>query len=306
MAALRLPLDAGAQNPNEGRLDPAQGTLLYRTSRNFEYRGFHRLDLDRPVKVAKGQTIAVISTASTLNDGGARTYSVSANMGMSKDDAEKYGTRMYQKAVVNKGESFVYQNGQWQDCSDVIASKADPIDNFSIKLYADPSDEGDPIDEGKPIEKVEPKLVVATYGAHVQGKGDLDAVSDGKKSGTTGEGRRLEAIWAKTSEGSIEYRSHVQSKGWESEWVRDGAVSGTKGKAKRIEAIQMRYSGADDQHLWYRVHSQTYGWLGWASDGEPAGTANLGKRAEAIEVQVLPKGAVPEDYDSSRPAVWHN
>ena len=45
--------------------------------------------------------------------------------------------------------------------------------------------------------------------------------------------------------------------------------------------------------------SQTWGWLGWARDGEQAaGTSGQAKRAEAVEVQVLPKGTVPADYNA--------
>ena len=43
--------------------------------------------------------------------------------------------------------------------------------------------------------------------------------------------------------------------------------------------------------IYYRVHSQTYGWLGWAKNGEEAGTSGLAKRLEGIEIQILPKGS---------------
>lgn len=143
-----------------------------------------------------------------------------------------------------------------------------------------------------------------TYTAHVQKKGDLPAVSDGKEAGTTGESRRLEAMSATVDTGGIEYRAHLQSKGW-SDWVSDGTQAGTTGESRRIEAIQMRLTGSpatDGYHVWYRVHSQTYGWLGWACDGEPAGTAGMSKRAEAYQVLVLQGNAKPTDYDASKPA----
>ena len=52
--------------------------------------------------------------------------------------------------------------------------------------------------------------------------------------------------------------------------------------------------------MWYRVHSQTYGWFGWAKDGEPAGTAGQSKRVEALEVRVLPKGDEPAGYEAGK------
>ena len=53
----------------------------------------------------------------------------------------------------------------------------------------------------------------------------------------------------------------------------------------------MRLSGAaaDGYSVWYRVHSQTVGWLGWAHDREEAGTSGLALRAESVEVVVLSK-----------------
>ena len=38
----------------DGATEPTDGTLLYRTSRNFEYAGFHRLDLDWALEVKAG------------------------------------------------------------------------------------------------------------------------------------------------------------------------------------------------------------------------------------------------------------
>ena len=38
---------------------------------------------------------------------------------------------------------------------------------------------------------------------------------------------------------SVQYKSHVQTFGWESAWKRDGEASGTSGKAKRLEGIRI-------------------------------------------------------------------
>ena len=47
---------------------------------------------------------------------------------------------------------------------------------------------------------------------------------------------------------------------------------------------------AEQYDIYYRVHSQTYGWLGWAKNGESAGTEGQAKRLEAIEIQLVEKG----------------
>lgn len=49
-------------------------------------------------------------------------------------------------------------------------------------------------------------------------------------------------------------------------------MNGTEGEAKRLEAIKIQLTGADkDKYdVYYRVHAQSYGWLGWAKNGAPA------------------------------------
>ena len=144
-----------------------------------------------------------------------------------------------------------------------------------------------------------------SYAGHAQTYGDLPEARDGAVLGTTGEAKRLEAISAKVAGGTIEYRSHLQEVGWEREWSKDGELSGTTGQARRLEAVQMRLSARLAEagyHVWYRVHSQTYGWQGWARDGAPAGTTGMGMRAEAVQVVVLRGDARPEGYDARRTA----
>ncbi len=147
-----------------------------------------------------------------------------------------------------------------------------------------------------------------TYAAHCQTYGwNAPSGSNGTTAGTVNEAKRLEALTIKLADesaGSIEYRSHVQGAGWESSWAKNGGESGTINQSKRVEAIQVRLTGerAKNNSVWYRVHSQTYGWLGWAKDGEPAGTVGMSKRTEAYQVLILPEGQKPEDYDANAPA----
>lgn len=141
---------------NDGATDPTDGVMLYRTSRNFEYAGFHRLDLDMPLTVPAGKRLAVVSTASTLDVNGNRIYSVSANQSLGAKMVDYYAERgsqlaAYGTAVVNEGESFFFHDGKWQDWSEhlgeMVVPELDnarlidyqPIDNFSIKVYAEPA-----------------------------------------------------------------------------------------------------------------------------------------------------------------------
>ncbi len=152
---------------NDNAKDPTDGEMLYRTSQNFEYGGFHRLDLDKPITFKAGTKFSVVSTASTLGENGKRSYSVSANRGLSKK-ATEYAiahsgakVKTYSTAVVNKGESYLYDGKEWKDWSEYLAAlppnteteevmasdtytEVCPIDNFSIKVYAEPVNKEEP------------------------------------------------------------------------------------------------------------------------------------------------------------------
>jgi len=123
--------------------------------------------------------------------------------------------------------------------------------------------------------------------------------TNGESSGTMGEGKRLESIKIDVDGAGLGvlYRTHIQSYGWESAWRVDEQLSGTEGQAKRLEAIQIKLTGpeADKWDIYYRVHAQTYGWMGWVKNGESAGTAGQGKRLEAIQIVILPKGTYPSE-----------
>lgn len=148
----------------------------------------------------------------------------------------------------------------------------------------------------------DPSTYKIAYTSHVQDYGWQDWKTDGTSSGTSGQSKRLEGIKIKTGgsiNGGVSYKTHVQDIGWQ-DWVQNGELAGTSGQSKRLEAIQIKLTGSagDSFSVWYRVHAQDYGWLGWAKDGDSAGTEGLSKRLESIEVIVLPKGQVPDDYDS--------
>ncbi|HAZ06396.1 MAG TPA: hypothetical protein DCY58_09390, partial [Acetobacterium sp.] len=72
--------------------------------------------------------------------------------------------------------------------------------------------------------------------------------------------------------------------GWQ-DYVPTGTVAGTTGQALGLEAVKIRLTGelADKYDVYYRIHSQNYGWLGWAKNDEIAGTVGMNLRAEAIQ-----------------------
>lgn len=149
--------------------------------------------------------------------------------------------------------------------------------------------------------------VNVTYRTHVQSYGWQGWKYNGAMSGTSGKAKRLEGIEIRLTNtpylGNVVYTTHVQSYGWQddpddlarNDWKNDGAMSGTSGEAKRLEAICIDLTGDMAEHydIYYRVHAQTYGWLGWAKNGEKAGTAGYAKRLEGIQVMLVKKGELP-------------
>lgn len=93
--------------------------------------------------------------------------------------------------------------------------------------------------------------------------------------------------------GSVSYRTHVQSYGWQG-WKKNGQMSGTTGKAKRLEGINIKLGGVSGG-ITYRAHVQTYGWQGWKKNGQMAGTTGQSKRLEAIQIKLT--GNAAKQYD---------
>ncbi len=138
-----------------------------------------------------------------------------------------------------------------------------------------------------------------TYCSHISDVGWQSIVKESNVSGTTGEGKRMEAmkLYLKNSNGSsaISYNTHLAGIGWQG-WKSSGEVAGTVGEQRQVEAVKIKLTGlaSDLFHIYYRVHVRGYGWLGWAKDGELAGTEGANLRIEAIQIEILPKGQSKE------------
>lgn len=207
-----------------------------------------------------------------------------------------YGKRLegIQIVVVKKGASYNQKmEGITSVRTDAFVAKAgsSPIVNYSATSNTNPIVPGE--DD-----------VNVAYRTHVQSFGWQGWKYNGQMSGTSGLAKRLEGIEInltnKDYEGGIAYCTHVQTFAWQgadlddpTTWKQDGDMAGTSGEAKRLEAICITLTGemADHYDIYYRVHAQSYGWLGWAKNGNPAGTAGYAKRLEGIQIAIVPKGA---------------
>ena len=116
--------------------DPTDGLLMDTvTAGPFEYGGFHKVELNNPFMVMKGQSYSIVVTQKAPSDSGESTYAFSIKMSRSGD------------AVIGEGESLAFIDGKWHDYSDLSfrASLLDMdeeyvsglgFDNFPIKGFA--------------------------------------------------------------------------------------------------------------------------------------------------------------------------
>ena len=221
-------------------------------------------------------------------------------------NGEVAGTAGYSKrlegiqiVIVKKNDDFDHSVGDIDSVDDraFVAIEG----NSPIVNYPDTSNTS-PVIPGADTPNV-------SYRTHVQSFGWQAWKYNGQMSGTSGMSKRLEGIninlTNKDYAGDIVYTTHVQGYGWQGElndqstWVKNGNLAGTKGESKRLEAICINLTGEMANHydIYYRVHAQSYGWLGWAKNGEEAGTAGYSKRLEGIQIVLVEKnGVAPTDY----------
>ena len=119
----------------KGAQSPTDGILMDSVSRKFTYGGFHKVDLAKPFMVMKGQQYSIVVTQTVPESNGKTSYAVAVKNGNGK-------------SVVNKGESYLFAGGEWQDFSskklreDLIEKtpggvSSSAVDNFPIKGYAE-------------------------------------------------------------------------------------------------------------------------------------------------------------------------
>ena len=226
-------------------------------------------------EVSNGKMAGTVGSAKRLEG----IQIVVVKRGMPAPEVDYAG--VYASATVRQTASYIAKNG------------TSPVLGSSATTNANPTVSGE-------------NTVNVAYRTHVQTYGWQGWKYNGQMSGTSGQAKRLEGICIKLTNkpysGNIVYTTHVQTYGWEgkvndvSTWKQNGVMSGTSGRAKRLEAICINLTGEMAAHydVYYRVHAQTYGWLGWSKNGAPAGTAGMAKRLEGIQIVLVPKnGAAP-------------
>ena len=118
---------------------PVDGLLMDRVTETFDYGGFHRIKLNKPFMVMKGQSYSIVVTQKTPEG----KYAVNAQTayGGREDDPCALG-------VINKGESYLLTGDTWNDFSkkelqNSLLVKAErstdemQVDNFPIKGFGE-------------------------------------------------------------------------------------------------------------------------------------------------------------------------
>ena len=113
---------------NEGAKDPEDGEEQAQFSETFRYFGYHRTQLAEPVSLKRGDRFSVITTTSYLMDDGKRIWEYSA--GTQREEGSR--------TDVHPGESFVKENGKWQDWMETEkTSESDDTNPQAAELYGE-------------------------------------------------------------------------------------------------------------------------------------------------------------------------
>lgn len=138
----------------DGFQNPEDGELIGTAKATYDYAGFHREKLDGSITLKDGETFSIVAEE-TVEEDGKTLYEYAANIsytkahaeavwaqeaadGISSDDRDRNADE-YGIAIVNKGESFIYDADTWTDWTEyeprtrLLDDYA--IDNFSIKAY---------------------------------------------------------------------------------------------------------------------------------------------------------------------------
>lgn len=122
----------------DGYVSPTDGLLVYSSTEQIKYAGYHRIELTTHISLPKGTSYSIVQTSQCMSRSG-NVYELSYNTAVS---FEEDGYLM--KGIVNPGESFVFFDDTWYDWSNIVDMlHGDPelytagveFDNFSMKGY---------------------------------------------------------------------------------------------------------------------------------------------------------------------------
>ena len=176
-----------------------------------------------------------------------------------------------------------------QPAEEIAAGEsAQPAENIAAEESAQPAEEIAAAESAQPAEEI----AASESAQPAEENAAAEAAQDAEEAEDTLAEEELET--AADAVPSVEYRTHVQTYGWQ-DYVKDGDMSGTSGESKRLEGIKIKIAGRDDLGVEYRTHVQTYGWQEYVGNDAVAGTTGESKRLEAIQIRLT--GAAAAEYD---------
>ncbi len=99
------------KNPNDG--NPDSWKLLEKGDNTHKWGGYHKLDLNKEYELKKGEKYSIVLTMTYKTDDGATCYT----------DVIPYATSLQHsvtaKGIINKGESYLFTDGKWNDISNM-------------------------------------------------------------------------------------------------------------------------------------------------------------------------------------------
>jgi hypothetical protein len=121
------------------------------------------------------------------------------------------------------------------------------------------------------------------YRSHIERMGWQEWKTNCQISGTTGKGRRLEAIQI-DAPFEVRAKAHIQNIGWKDYGViNKDTIIGTTGQGLRLECLCLKGK------FKYRVHIQGTGWTCWTNADGIATLGSVGQklRIEAIQIKLI-------------------
>ncbi|MBQ9068101.1 MAG: hypothetical protein IJ131_03430 [Eggerthellaceae bacterium] len=146
------------EDSGQGAVDPTAGTLLAYKTLTIDWGGYHRLPLDLPALVRKGQRFAVVVSMVETDREGNRVYVASIEAGNNALSMDTYGLTHFDTVIVNEGETSVLvdldedpstpsvwiDGTRYAELIHEIALDAAYYGNANIKAFADPYEEPEP------------------------------------------------------------------------------------------------------------------------------------------------------------------